>query len=285
MLHKGREVAAEIEKTRKQQRLGHRVVHYQSCDSTQTRLLNQLEQGALPGTVVMADHQTAGKGRQGRSWFSHQGGLQFSVACAVSLPIAKAPRMTLLTGVALLDVLRQLQCDAFVKWPNDILLPAKEPGPLGNYRKIGGILVELTCGHDRVDVARIGIGLNDQTPIEEFPSEIRLIAGALPSQIASQGRVFLMDKILNGLQKWVMRADSEEIFAEGLELLRTHSSLLGRQVRVPEEGVMGRVVDIDHDGALLVELDSGGRRRVMAGDVWPTAGTEPSTDGPDSVPT
>ena len=268
----GRQSALQLQEKRQHHRLGHRVVYFETCDSTQTRLMNQLDQGAQPGTVVMAAHQTDGKGRQGRTWFSLPGALQFSVACPVALPIALAPRMTLLTGVALLDVLQSVCCDAYVKWPNDILVPAPEPGPLGKYRKVGGILVELASAHGRVDHARIGIGLNYQMTIEEFPPEIRLIAGALPAQVSAQGTVFFMDKILDGLERWVMKAASDEIFADGLDRLRAHSSLFGQEVEVPEEGLGGRVVDFDKDGALLVELKSGEKRRVMAGDVWPVAG-------------
>lgn len=249
--------------------MGVRVAHFSNCDSTQLRLADLLAQGAPDGTVVVADEQEAGKGRQGRVWFSHRGALQFSVALKVLIPWEYAPRLTLLTGAALLECLQSLHCPVSVKWPNDILIPSKEKGPLGNYRKVAGILAELASSREGLEQARIGIGLNLNAPEGGFPKEIDLIAGSLPPEVASMDRVSLLDRILDSMEKWTLAASSNETFARCLDVLRAHSSLWGTMVDVPDEGIRGKAIDFSSDGALVVQRGDGTTVQVIAGDVWP----------------
>jgi BirA family transcriptional regulator, biotin operon repressor / biotin---[acetyl-CoA-carboxylase] ligase len=261
----------EFEMSRHQRRFGQRVIHLPECDSTQIQLGVLLEQGAGDGTLVIADQQTRGKGRQGRFWLSHSGALQFSLAVKLSMPLEKAPRITLLTGVALFEALASKDAPLWLKWPNDILVAAKTPGPLGLFRKAGGILVELSSSARGLEHARIGIGLNLSVPEAGFPEEMKHVAGALSETTANRGKVILMGQILDAMEHWMEGTSSDALFSRALEILRDNSSVLGQPVQVPSEGLEGIAVDFDHDGALLVEQSDGRLVRVIAGDVWPSA--------------
>ncbi len=141
--------------------IGNHIIHLGSVFST-SNYLKDMANCATEGTVVLADQQTQGKGRFGRSWFSNSGSLTFSLLLQPKLPMQSLLMFTLFPAVSVVKVLRAFQLFAGLKWPNDILL---------NGKKIGGILVERIAsehGHNLI----IGIGLNLHQSANEFPEEL-----------------------------------------------------------------------------------------------------------------
>lgn len=221
--------------------IGRKIVEFDVIDSTNTYAL---EHGGN-GTVYVADRQTAGRGRLGRTWFSAPGlGLWFTVAlegldeglsCAAALAVrdALAPRVPLR-----------------IKWPNDLLC---------NGKKVCGILVEHRAGR-----TALGIGLNVHHQSADFPEELRAKAGSLQSEAGGNwDRAAVLRDVLTALDRTIMLL-REGRFAEVHRIWAEACGLVGRRIR--SGGVEGRVVRIDTRGALVVE-GSGMQQILHSGDI------------------
>jgi BirA family transcriptional regulator, biotin operon repressor / biotin---[acetyl-CoA-carboxylase] ligase len=209
--------------------LGRPRVHYRRIGSTNARARDLAAAGAPHGTTVTAAEQSAGRGRQGRTWAAAAGR---ALLCSVVVrdPPALLP---LAAGVAVAEVVGP---EAQLKWPNDVLVAG---------RKVAGILVE---GRPQEGWAVVGIGLNVALRIEDFPDELRSTAGTLglaPSAIEPT-----LEALLVHLEKWL--AAGEAVL---LDAVRERDALLGRAVRW--SGGRGVGAGIDGRGRLVVETDSG----------------------------
>jgi len=205
------------------------------------------ERGAPAGAAVLARRQTRGRGRAGRSFLSPEGGLYLSVVLRPKLPPGEWGLVPLMTGVVVAGELRRDGFDARVKWPNDVLVAGK---------KAGGILVESRWGESPYAV--VGIGMNlDRVP--DVPDATALAAhGAPPAARALAER--LVAALVERTTRWE-REGRAPLLAE----VRANCDTIGRRVGWADgEGV---AVDVDGDGALVVELEGGERRRIVAGDV------------------
>jgi BirA family biotin operon repressor/biotin-[acetyl-CoA-carboxylase] ligase len=204
--------------------LGRPRLHLRLTDSTNARARELAASGAPHGTLVTAREQTAGRGRQGRTWTAPPGR-----ALLCSLVVRDPPRLLpLLTGVAVASVAGP---EAVLKWPNDVLLGG---------RKVAGILVE---GRPAERWAVIGIGLNVAVGPDDFPPELKATAGTLglePSAIEPT-----LAALLHELERW-LRAPETEV----LDAVRARDALLDRPVRWAAGE--GRGAGIDGDGRLLV---------------------------------
>lgn len=237
------------------------VLHwYEEIGSTNDRARELAEEGAEHGEVVIAEAQTAGRGRRGRLWASPaRKNLYFSVILRPDLPPARAPELTLVASVALCDALRQAGVQAGIKWPNDLL---------ASERKIAGVLTELAAEADRVHWVVIGAGVNVNAREEDFPEELR---GEATSVLLERGepapRALFAAACLTALEGWIDR-HAEEGFAVVREAWRERSTTLGREVTVRTDGreIVGTAEDIDDAGALLVRGPAG-VERILAGDV------------------
>lgn len=237
------------------------VLHwYEEIGSTNDRARELAEEGAEHGEVVIAEAQTAGRGRRGRLWVSPaRKNLYFSVILRPDLPPARAPELTLVASIALCDALRQAGVQAGIKWPNDLL---------ASERKIAGVLTELAAEADRVHWVVIGAGVNVNAREEDFPEELR---GEATSVLLERGepapRALFAAACLTALEGWIDR-HAEEGFAVVREAWRERSTTLGREVTVRTDGreIVGTAEDIDDAGALLVRGPAG-LERILAGDV------------------
>lgn len=252
-------------------RLGEPATFLEECASTQAEVQRLASEGAPHGTLVVADRQTAGRGRSGRSWLSGDGGLYLSLLLRPRLAPEKLPRLTLLAGAAIVEALALAGADVYAKWPNDVLVPAAEAGPLGPFRKVCGILVEGVAGKQGIEGAVLGVGLNLVRPPGGFPDDIARLAGALSDVGLVLQRDEALRAVLATLERRLADPADDEAFAAALNVLRARSATLGRPVEVRDERVRGVAEDLDDDGALLVRSDEGGLVRVVAGDVWPRA--------------
>jgi BirA family biotin operon repressor/biotin-[acetyl-CoA-carboxylase] ligase len=221
--------------------------------------------GSPEGQVLVAEEQTAGRGRLGRSWSSSPGeSLTFSVLLRpAAVPAGRRGWLPLLTGVAVVSAVRAVSgVDAVLKWPNDVLVAE---------RKLAGILAEQSPDGSAVV---IGTGLNVATPAEALPaSSAGLPATSLLAEGATVSREALLLAVLGQLAHWYLtfRADPDPARAGLLDAYRSLSATLGRTVRA--ELPAGRVItgvasDIDPDGRLLIqETTATGVTPVSAGDV------------------
>jgi BirA family transcriptional regulator, biotin operon repressor / biotin---[acetyl-CoA-carboxylase] ligase len=218
--------------------LGTPRLHLRRTDSTNIRARELAARGAPHGALVTAAEQSAGRGRQGRTWSAPAGR-----ALLCSLVVRDPPRLLpLVAGIAVAEVAGS---DAQLKWPNDVLVGG---------RKIAGILVE---GRPQERWAVVGIGLNVALEERDFPPELRETAGTLG--LAPEAVEPTLERLLGALERW-LEADANRVLDE----VRSRDALLDRPVSWAEGRGVG--AGIDGDGRLIVET-GGGRVALNAGEV------------------
>ncbi len=236
--------------------VGGAIHAFDTVDSTQAVLARLAGEGAAEGTVVVARHQTGGRGRRGRRWWDAPGqSLLVSVLLRPPISTAQAPQLSLVAGLAVADALgAAARVEARIRWPNDVLVGG---------RKVSGVLPEAVSRADgRVGHVLLGIGINvDQS---EFPDELRDEATSLRLATAvahDKGR--LLSALLEALDRrygeWLAAG-----FAGLRDEWRRRASTLGERVRTTD-GREGVAVDVDDTGALLVDAGLGVLTRVVSG--------------------
>jgi BirA family biotin operon repressor/biotin-[acetyl-CoA-carboxylase] ligase len=242
-----------------------RRIHCEAEIPSTNQLAQQLAAGGAPeGLVVLAESQSAGRGRMGRCWASPAGvNIYCSVLLRPQIPPRQAPQLTFLTAVATAEALIELyHLNARVKWPNDILVGG---------RKIAGLLNELSAETEQIHALVMGIGLNVNMSVEQFPPELRYPATSVRIETgALQARLPLVRLILQRIDALYL-----EFSARGFAPLRRRwealFDLLDRQVEVDlgVRVISGVVGGLEPDGALKLFLPDGRVERVLAGDVKP----------------
>ena len=242
--------------------VGKDIVFFEEVDST-NRVAKQLAQkGAAAGAVVVAEAQGKGRGRLERPYFSPAGkGIWFSVILRPHILPQEAPKCTLLAAVAVAMAMKRFGLKAEIKWPNDILHEGK---------KLTGILTEMSAELDRVNYIVIGTGVNVNMEEKDFPEELRGKATSLAIMKGEKlPRVAFFQAVLEALDELCIVLE-EDGFAPIVARWREYAVTLGQDVHVigatGRGSFDGRAVDIDEEGALLVET-ADGVRRVLAGDV------------------
>ncbi len=217
--------------------LGEPREHHETIGSTNARARKLADKGATHGTLVTADEQTKGRGRQGRTWVTPRG-----VAIAASLVLREFDDLLpLRAGLAVADVAGP---DALVKWPNDVWLDG---------RKVAGILAESKAS----EWAVLGIGVNVAVDVASLPEEAAEVAGTLGKSPADVEPT--LTALLTALQKRLGQ-DRDSV----LVALRERDALLGRRVRWQDGEGLG--AGIDESGALLVDVN-GRTITLSAGEV------------------
>jgi BirA family biotin operon repressor/biotin-[acetyl-CoA-carboxylase] ligase len=245
-------------------RLGKKIHYFSETDSTNRLAFRRAQEGADEGEIVVAESQTQGKGRMGRSWFSPPySNLYLSVILKPKLPPASTPQLTLMAAVALAETVQSfLAAPPAIKWPNDIMVGGK---------KLAGILTESSCDSDRVHFVIVGIGVNLNLQAERFPEDIRDRATSL---LISTGRVVDRTAFAQQLIQDLDRCYGE-LESRGFPWIagrwESFFELRGRKVRVEmaAQSLSGTARGIDGDGALILEEEGGRLRRIIAGDVIP----------------
>ncbi|MBQ1809434.1 MAG: biotin--[Selenomonas sp.] len=255
-------LSGEISNGLETKTIGCRIICHEEIDSTNNAAKRLAREGAAEGTVVVAESQTGGKGRLERQFFSPKGkGIWFSVVLRPKFLPQEAPKCTLLAAVAVARAMTEFGLKPGIKWPNDLLYDNK---------KLVGILTEMSAEMDGINYIVIGTGINVNIAPEEFPEELRSVATSL-SQMkgANLPRVKFLQAVLRALDDLYAKVQTEG-FAPVLKEWRQYSITLGQEVKVigvrDGEVYYGKAVDIDDEGALLVDT-AAGRQRVLAGDV------------------
>lgn len=235
--------------------------------STNSDLAAAARNGAADRTVLVAEHQTAGRGRAARTWHSPpRAGLSFSVLLRpVGIPSSRWGWLPLLAGVAVAEAISAMaEVDVALKWPNDVLAgPAR--------RKCAGILAEVVGVGDSTAVV-VGVGLNVTVTADELPPGVEATSLAMENAACTDRDPLLRAALreLSAVERgW--REHNGDPEASGLrESYRRCCATLGQRVRVELPSgvpILGDAVDVDRDGRLVVLDDGGERHAVAAGDV------------------
>ena len=235
---------------------------YKTITSTNTVLKGLAAEGAPAGLVLVAEEQTAGRGRMGRSFYSPAGcGLYMSLLLRPALRAAQATRLTACAAVAAAETIEELSGrEAQIKWVNDIYL---------DERKVCGILTEASVDGERgiMRYVVIGLGVNTRVPSGDFPEELRGIAGAaFGQQAVPELRSRLAAGILDRLTDYASDPNDPAIF----DAYRRRSFLLGREIHILAPGQEPRrsvAVGLNEDYSLLVRLPDGSTRSLASGEV------------------
>jgi BirA family biotin operon repressor/biotin-[acetyl-CoA-carboxylase] ligase len=231
------------------------ILYYPEVSSTMDTAKELARKDCPDFTVVVAGRQTRGRGRLKRQWLSDDGGLYFTMVLRPDIPVLLSSRVNFLASLTLARVLRELfQIDAAVKWPNDILVDGY---------KISGMLSELEAETDRVLFISIGMGINvnnDPSGVESGASSLKKITGREIS------KKMLLARFLDEFEKRIKRAEFENVISEWKKVTVT----LNRRVKIVthKEVFEGLAVDVAQDGALVLELADGTRKRIVYGDCF-----------------
>jgi BirA family biotin operon repressor/biotin-[acetyl-CoA-carboxylase] ligase len=240
---------------------GFRLHRYDRVGSTNDEAKALARAGAPAGTLVWAREQTAGRGRRGRFWSSPPGNLYLSLVARPQSVSARAAQLGFVAALALGDALAPLvgaAAELRYKWPNDMLI---------NRRKVAGILLESeTSAGGAVDFVVIGVGVNlISTPREaEYPATSLAAEG-----IAGVDAPALLGAFAREIARWTRRWE-EDGFAPVRAAWLARASGLGEAIRVrlDRATIEGRFLDLDADGALLLDTPQG-PRHIAAGEVFP----------------
>ena len=240
------------------------IHHFSALDSTNTMAVQMAEQGAEHGTIIHADRQTGGRGRAGRSFISPVGGLYFSLILRPKLDVTDIPLIPLAGGVGICEGLAAaVDVDTSLKWPNDLYLMDK---------KLGGILTESGrfLPGTGPEYIVIGVGVNVQTSLDQFPSSLRGRVISLYHQNGSgAGADALVQPLADGILSAVRRlADNRE---QLLDHWRKRDYLMNRELAYAGTGSIVRATGkgLASDGRYRVMDASGIEHRVTAGDINP----------------
>jgi BirA family biotin operon repressor/biotin-[acetyl-CoA-carboxylase] ligase len=239
-----------------------KIIYFPTLVSTNDLAWSEAQGGCPEGTLVVAEEQTGGKGRLGRSWHSPYGqGLFFSLVLRPLVNPQEVARVTMLAAVALASAIGEVTgLTVGIKWPNDLLVDGK---------KVSGILAEMQGDQDRVNFLIMGAGINVNHQLEDFPEELRPVATSLKLAGGQRvERVRLLQACLEAFEHWYFLW-LEQGFAPVLARWKELSVTLNRAVRAStlKETWEGWAQDVDEDGALLLRLPNGEMQKLATGEV------------------
>ena len=238
------------------------IVCLTTVDSTNTYAKELAASGAEQGTLVVADQQTAGRGRRGRSFFSPAGtGLYMSLILRPRVELERFQTVTIAAAVAVCRTIEATtELRPRIKWVNDIFMRS----PDGAERKVCGILTEAVSDVESgtIESVVVGIGLNVST--REFASELRQVAGSLfPKEVCR-------NRLAAGIAERLMDCQERLEAPELIQAYRERSLLLGRDIRYLQDGTehRGRALDIDARGCLILQTEFGETIALRSGEVY-----------------
>jgi len=244
--------------------VGNHIYLYGTVDSTNAKLRRLARSGALPGTVVLAEAQTAGRGRNGAAWFSPSGlNLYASVLFRPAVPLRELGVFTFVASLALADAVKDHGATPAIKWPNDVLVGG---------RKVAGTLVEAAVRKGVADHVIVGVGVNLNVEPTALRSALAAAGDFATSLAAERGkeidRNVFAAAYLSHLDRWAgvwAAKGASEILAEW----RARDILTGRRVEIrgSDTAYQGRVAGVDVSGSLVVIDPLGVRHVVTSEDV------------------
>jgi BirA family biotin operon repressor/biotin-[acetyl-CoA-carboxylase] ligase len=245
--------------------LEQRIHYFPEIGSTMDAARELARNGAREGTIVIAEAQAHGRGRLSREWLSPKGGVYFTLILRPRISPAYAPRINLMASVAVATTIKKLfGLNAELKWPNDVLIKG---------RKVCGILAEMDAEMDVVNFVNVGIGINANTSVPQFVKTATSLKDVLGREISRKEFLSVLLREIERRQALLMEADL-------LDEWKKLSGTLNKYVRIlsPGEVIVGRAIDIDTTGALIIRNRSGSLKKALAGDCIHLREEAPDTD-------
>jgi len=254
----------EIQRELSTNYIGKKIYYFPELKSTnimaKEKTLHRAE-GIDESTLIIAEKQSAGKGRLGREWFSPAGGIWLSVILYPQLLPSYISRITLVTAVAVVKAIKVCtQIESQIKWPNDILI---------NEKKVCGILTEMSAELDMINWVVVGIGINANIDHQDFPEDIQENTISLKETLGKEiSRVKLVQTFLQEFEKHYEILKRREFFSI-LKEWKLYSHTLGRKIRIDmgEKIVTGEAVDINEEGALILKKGDGELVKIISGTI------------------
>ncbi|RFB16945.1 biotin--[acetyl-CoA-carboxylase] ligase [Bacillus sp. HNG] len=242
--------------------LGRNIHFEESVTSTQQIAHKLAYEGAVEGTLVVAEEQTTGRGRLDRAWYSPKHtGVWMSMILRPQIPPSQAPQLTLLAAVGVVQAIQEVTgLEPDIKWPNDILIHQK---------KIVGILTELQAETDRINSVIIGIGINVNQELSQFPENLHTIASSLAIEKGDKiDRAELIQVILLKIEKLY-----NEYLQHGFKVVKllweSYATSIGKQIiaRTISGSIEGKAIGINEEGVLLLEDAEGKVHHIYSADI------------------
>ena len=251
-----KQIEFELERMLDTKLIGKKILFFEEVDSTNNKA-KQIALDEKEGAVVISEVQTSGRGRRGREWQSPKGGIYVSFILKPNVSPERAPQLTLVSSLALVETLNSIDgnLNAKIKWPNDVLIKGK---------KISGILTELSADMEKINYIVVGVGVNVNTDINSLPET----ATSLKLEMREEVSVKLF------LKSFLEHYDSiyQEYLDGGINKIiqrwKDNSDTLSKNVKIIgiNETYEGLAKDIDENGALILRVDNK-EIKVYSGDV------------------
>ena len=244
--------------------IGKEIYYFPELKSTnimaKEKVLHRAE-GMDEGTLIIAEKQSAGKGRLGREWFSPAGGIWLSIILYPQLFPSYISRITLMTAVAVVKAIKICtQIESQIKWPNDILI---------NEKKLCGILTEMNAELDIINWVVVGIGINANIDLRDFPEDIQENTISLKETSGKEiSRVKLVQTFLQEFEKYYEKLKRKE-FSSILKEWKSCSHTLGKKIIVDigERIITGEAIEINESGALILKKEDGELAEIISGTI------------------
>lgn len=244
------------------ERFGRQLRMLDTTDSTQDEARTWLSSGAEEGALIIAEEQTLGRGRRGRSWYSPPGkGIWMSMVLKPLIPLQFIPHLTLLTAVAVCRAIKKVApVQVGIKWPNDLLIEE---------RKVCGILLESVAEDERLVSVIAGIGIDVNLAVDDYPESLREIATSLKRELGQEvDRALIITEIMYEWEQ-LYNMYEEQGFGPIRTLWEANSIMIGRQVHIESAygSVSGTAQGLDDSGALMVLGAGNVYQKVFSGDI------------------
>jgi BirA family biotin operon repressor/biotin-[acetyl-CoA-carboxylase] ligase len=241
--------------------IGRNIYYFDSVSSTNIKA-KEIAPKEQEGTIIIAEEQTKGKGRLGRNWTSPKGkGIWMSIILKPKVDPTKVAKITLIGAAAVNQGLKDIGINSYIKWPNDIVI---------NGKKVCGILTEMSCELNMINYCIMGMGINVNLDKDDFDEELSKKATSLKTITGNTvDRKKLLAYILNHFEELYIPFKEKGDISKTIEISKDNSILIGKEVRIirGELEKVGRVLDIDEEGQLIVEYENGKVEEIFSGEV------------------
>jgi BirA family biotin operon repressor/biotin-[acetyl-CoA-carboxylase] ligase len=240
---------------------GYKVYYYDEVPSTNDVAKETAERTQEQKAVIIAESQTHARGRHRRHWVSPRGGIWLSILLRPRVTPGEATKLTFITATAVAETLQNtLGLATELKWPNDILV---------NRRKLCGILTEASTRENVVECVVVGIGINANIDLEFFPNNLQKSVTTLKHELGCEiNRETLTRNLIQSFDQRYKHLQ-KGMWSALLQEWRGLAKFLGGMVVVTSfaETLVGKAFDVDADGALIIKLQNGALKKMVAGDV------------------
>jgi BirA family transcriptional regulator, biotin operon repressor / biotin---[acetyl-CoA-carboxylase] ligase len=255
----------EVQRELQTQFIGHTMKYYESTASTiwiGKQFGTEGNGENIHGLVIIAEEQTGGTGRLGRTWVSPPGGIWVTVVLKPTIPVDHMFMVTMAGSIAVARAIRkEFDIGALIKWPNDILIGDK---------KVAGLLLELSADAETINYCLLSIGIDVNVPLQELSPGLQAVATSLSAELGRDvDRAAFLAAVLKEFERHYLVLESGE-FETIVREWKSLSATLEHRVRINTltKHFEGEAIDIDEHGALIVRKDNGTVERVIAGDCY-----------------